>query len=75
MASVWRTPDPVSAVMDSLVGFPTYFIFRYTVDTFSGSKCQKRVRKALLIGGLDGSLTRNDTELVSGLEVWTQINW
>ena len=46
-----------------------------TVDTFSGSKCQKRVRKALLIGGLDGSLTRNDTELVSGLEVWTQINW
>ena len=36
---------------------------------FSGSKCQKRVRKALLIGGLDGLETRNDTELVAGLEV------
>ena len=50
-----------------------HILFLDTLDTFSGSKCQKRVRKALLIGGLDGSLTRNDTELVSGLEVWTQI--
>ena len=36
-----------------------------------GSKCQKRVRKALLIGGLSGVNTRKDTELVSGLEVMT----
>ena len=36
---------------------------------FTGDKCQKRVRKAVLVGGLAGLLIRNDTELVGGLEV------
>ena len=31
------------------------------------------MRKALLIGGLDGLETRNDTELVAGLEVRNDI--
>ena len=41
----------------------------YIVMVHKGSKCQKRIRKALLIGGLDEFETRNDTELVAGLEV------
>ena len=36
---------------------------------FTGEKCQKRVRKAVMVGGLAGLLIRNDTELVGGLEV------
>jgi len=36
---------------------------------FTGERCQKRVRKALMVGGLTGLLIRNDTELVGGLEV------
>ena len=35
----------------------------------AGARCQKRVRKALLVGGLKGTRTRSDTELVAGLEV------
>ena len=36
---------------------------------FTGSKCQKRIRKALLVGGLQDHRIRNDTELLAGLEV------
>ena len=36
---------------------------------FTGDRCQKRVRKALLVGGVRGVETRTDTELVGGLEV------
>ena len=36
---------------------------------FTGRKCQKRVRKALMVGGLLGLQLRSDTELVGGLEV------
>ena len=41
----------------------------YCSHGFTGSKCRKRIRKVILVGGLRGHEIRLDSELVAGLEV------
>jgi len=41
----------------------------YCSHGFTGAKCQKRIRKALVVGGLRDVQIRLDSELVGGLEV------
>jgi hypothetical protein len=41
----------------------------YCSHGFTGSKCQKRIRKVILVGGLRDNQIRLDSELVGGLEV------